>query len=59
MFVSYKYKFIYVKNGKVAGILVESLFGKYCIDPKKTLIIGKLKMNILMTLVLKVLGELI
>ena len=34
--VSHKYKFIYIKNGKVAGTSVEAFFGKYCIDPKKT-----------------------
>lgn len=28
--VSHKYKFIYIKNMKVAGSSVESLFGKYC-----------------------------
>ena len=33
--VSHKYKFIYLKNRKVAGSSVESFFGKYCIDPKK------------------------
>ena len=33
--VSHKYKFIYIKNKKVAGSSVESFFGKYCIDPKK------------------------
>lgn len=33
--VSHKYKFIYIKNAKVAGSSVESFFGKYCIDPKK------------------------
>ena len=33
--VSHKYKFIYIKNEKVAGSSVESFFGKYCIDPKK------------------------
>lgn len=33
--VSHKYKFIYIKNRKVAGSSVESFFGKYCIDPKK------------------------
>ena len=33
--VSYKYKFIYIKNRKVAGSSVESFFGKYCIDPEK------------------------
>jgi hypothetical protein len=32
--VSHKYKFIYIKNAKVAGSSVESFFGKYCIDPK-------------------------
>lgn len=33
--VSHKYKFIYIKNAKVAGTSVESFFGKYCIDPQK------------------------
>lgn len=33
--VSHKYKFIYIKNKKVAGSSVESFFGNYCIDPKK------------------------
>ena len=33
--ISHKYKFIYIKNVKVAGSSVESFFGKYCIDPKK------------------------
>ena len=33
--VSHKYKFIYIKNRKVAGSSVESFFGKYCINPKK------------------------
>ena len=33
--VSHKYKFIYIKNKKVAGSSVESFFGKWCIDPKK------------------------
>jgi len=33
--VSHKYKFIYIKNVKVAGTSVESFFGKYCIDPEK------------------------
>lgn len=32
--VSHKYKFIYIKNRKVAGSSVESFFGKYCVDPK-------------------------
>tara|TARA_Y100000741_G_C18251019_1_gene557303 strand:- start:1287 stop:1946 length:660 start_codon:yes stop_codon:yes gene_type:complete len=32
--VSHKYKFIYIKNQKVAGSSVESLFGKYCVGPK-------------------------
>ena len=33
--VSHKYKFIYIKNMKVAGSSVESFFGKYCQDPNK------------------------
>ena len=33
--VSHKYKFIYIKNKKVAGTSVESFFGKYCQDPNK------------------------
>ena len=33
--VSHKYKFIYIKNLKVAGSSVESFFGRYCIDPNK------------------------
>tara|TARA_Y100000589_G_C27174445_1_gene638138 strand:- start:423 stop:1088 length:666 start_codon:yes stop_codon:yes gene_type:complete len=33
--VSHKYKFIYIKNKKVAGSSVESFFGKYCINPNK------------------------
>lgn len=33
--VSHKYKFIYIKNRKVAGSSVESFFGKYCQDPNK------------------------
>ena len=33
--VSHKYKFIYIKNIKVAGSSVESFFGKFCINPKK------------------------
>ena len=32
--VSHKYRFIYIKNQKVAGSSVESFFGKYCVDPK-------------------------
>ena len=31
--VSHRYKFIYIKNKKVAGSSVESFFGKYCCDP--------------------------
>ncbi len=33
--VSHKYKFIYIKNVKVAGSSVETFFGRYCINPKK------------------------
>jgi hypothetical protein len=33
--VSHKYKFIYIKNAKVAGTSVESFFGKFCLNPKK------------------------
>ena len=33
--VSHKYKFIYIKNKKVAGSSVESFFGQFCLDPKK------------------------
>lgn len=33
--VSHKYRFIYIKNKKVAGSSVESFFGQYCINPKK------------------------
>jgi hypothetical protein len=33
--VSYKYKFIYIKNVKVAGSSVESFFGQFCINPEK------------------------
>ena len=33
--VSHKYKFIYIKNEKVAGSSVESFFGKFCQDPNK------------------------
>lgn len=29
--VSHKYKFIYIKNNKVAGSSVESFFGRYCL----------------------------
>lgn len=32
--VSHLYKFIYIKNKKVAGSSVESFFGEFCIDPK-------------------------
>lgn len=31
--VSHRYKFIYVKNVKVAGSSIESLLGRYCVDP--------------------------
>ena len=34
--VSHIYKFIYMKNRKVAGSSVESFFGRYCLDPRKT-----------------------
>ena len=33
--VSHQYKFIYIKNRKVASSSVESFFGKYCQDPDK------------------------
>lgn len=33
--VSHKYKFIYIKNVKVAGSSVESFFGSFCQDPEK------------------------
>ena len=33
--VSHRYKFIYIKNRKVAGSSVESFFGKYCQNPNK------------------------
>ncbi len=33
--VSHLYKFIYIKNKKVAGTSVETFFGKYCIDQNK------------------------
>ena len=33
--VSHIYKFIYLKNGKVAGSSVESFFGQFCVDPAK------------------------
>ena len=33
--VSHKYKFIYIKNKKVAGTSVESFFGQFCINPEK------------------------
>ena len=32
--ISHKYKFIYIKNVKVAGSSVESFFGQFCINPK-------------------------
>ena len=31
--VSHRYKFIYIKNEKVAGSSVESFFGKFCVGP--------------------------
>jgi len=31
--VSHLYKFIYLKNSKVAGSSVESFFGQFCVDP--------------------------
>ena len=31
--ISHKYKFIYIKNVKVAGTSVESFFEKYCMNP--------------------------
>ena len=34
--VSHKYKFIYIKNRKVAGSSVESFFGRFCLSPDKT-----------------------
>ena len=34
--VSHKYKFIYIKNYKVAGSSVEAFFGQFCINPQKT-----------------------
>ena len=33
--ISHIYKFIYLKNYKVAGSSIESFFGQYCIDPAK------------------------
>jgi hypothetical protein len=33
--ISHIYKFIYLKNYKVAGSSVESFFGQYCIDPNE------------------------
>ena len=31
--ISHRYKFIYIKNKKVAGTSVEAYFEKYCMDP--------------------------
>jgi len=31
--ISHRYKFIYLKNFKVAGSSIESFFGQFCIDP--------------------------
>jgi len=33
--VSHRYKFIYLKNYKVAGTSVESFFGQFCVDPSE------------------------
>ena len=33
--LSHIYKFIYIKNSKVAGTSVEAFFEKYCMDPNK------------------------
>ena len=33
--VSHRYKFIYLKNYKVAGTSVESFFGQFCVDPNE------------------------
>tara|TARA_B110000977_G_scaffold34394_2_gene45955 strand:+ start:1397 stop:2017 length:621 start_codon:yes stop_codon:yes gene_type:complete len=33
--ISHRYKFIYIKNKKVAGSSVESFFGQFCINPSK------------------------
>ena len=33
--VSHRYKFIYVKNVKVAGSSIESLLGRFCVDPNE------------------------
>lgn len=32
--ISHIYKFIYIKNKKVAGSSVESFFGQFCYDPE-------------------------
>lgn len=34
--ISHKYKFIYIKNVKVAGSSIESFFGQFCINPEKS-----------------------
>jgi hypothetical protein len=34
--ISHKYKFIYIKNKKVAGSSIESFFGQFCINPEKS-----------------------
>jgi len=33
--ISHLYKFIYIKNMKVAGTSIEAYFEKYCMDPSK------------------------
>ena len=33
--ISHRYKFIYIKNKKVAGSSIESFFGQFCIDPNE------------------------
>ena len=34
--ISHEYKFIYIKNKKVAGSSIESFFGQFCINPEKS-----------------------
>jgi hypothetical protein len=34
--ISHKYKFIFIKNFKVAGTSVEAFFQKYCVDDEET-----------------------
>ena len=33
--ISHRFKFIYIKNMKVAGTSIEAYFEKYCMDPNK------------------------